>query len=477
MPASRRRRPARPWSWPWLVPILLATAAGAEESPRPDPPPGGVSFLNDVAPVLVKRCIACHNVKKAESQYDLTTFARLAKGGQQGRGITLEPGRPDESRLVELIRHDGDPRMPYKQGPLSPEAVALVERWVEEGARYDGGDPDEDWVSLRHRRAPVVVPESYPIAVPIAAVAFSPDGTAVATSGNHEVNLWKVADGTPAQRLRGVSERVHEIAYSPDGQWLAIAGGDPGRSGAVKLWNAAPDGAGRPARTLFEGDDTVFAVAFSPDGEHVAAAGSDRAVRVWEVETGKLLATIDDHADWILGLAFSPDGRLLATASRDKTSKVFRWATKETLATFAGHADTVFAVAFTPDGRRVATGGGDASVRIWDPSEDARQSALLGGFKGPVFRVRFSPDGKRLVAGSADRTVRVFEEGVPRLTLDGHADWVHALALSPDGATIASGSWDGEVRLWRLADGKPVASFLAAPGFSRVARAGTNPAP
>jgi WD40 repeat protein len=473
MPASRRHRPA----WPWLVTILLAPVAGAEESPRPDPSPGQVSFLNDVAPLLVRNCIACHNVKKTESKYDLTTFARLAKGGQQGVGITLEPGRPDESRLVELIRHDGDPRMPYKQAPISQEAVALIERWVKEGARYDGDDKDEDWVALLRRRAPVVVPERYPIAVPIAALAFSPDGSAVATSGNHEVNLWKISEDlrTPARRLRGVSERVHEIAYSPDGKWLATVGGDPGRSGAVKLWVAGPDGDGQPARDLFEGDDTVFAVTFSPDSKNVAAAGSDRAVRLWEVETGKLLATIEDHADWILGLAFSPDGRLLATASRDKTSKVFDWAKKETLATFAGHADTVAAVAFTPDGRQVATGGGDGLVRIWNPSEDARQSAMLGGFKGPVFRVKFSPDGKHLVASSADRTVRVFEGSVPRLTLLGHADWIHALAISPDGETVASGSWDGEVRLWHLADGKPVATFVAAPGLSRVARANPEP--
>ena len=83
-----------------------------------------MSFIRDVAPILVENCIACHNPRKSESKYVMTTFTQLAKGGQQGEGITLEPGKPDESNLVELIRPDGKPRMPYKLDPLPPEKIA-----------------------------------------------------------------------------------------------------------------------------------------------------------------------------------------------------------------------------------------------------------------------------------------------------------------------------------------------------------------
>src|SRR5262249_55935671 len=127
---------------------------------------GPVSFLKDVAPILVQNCIACHNPKKAESKFVMTTFAQLAKGGQQGEGITLEPGDPDASRFVELLRPDGEPRMPYKQDPLPTDKIALIERWVKEGARYDGGDPTEDWAAVLRKMNPVVVPESYPVTVP-----------------------------------------------------------------------------------------------------------------------------------------------------------------------------------------------------------------------------------------------------------------------------------------------------------------------
>lgn len=447
-----------------LVGFLFTTPVLADEAP--------VSFMKDVAPLLVRNCIACHNPRKSESKYNMVTFAALAKGGQTGEDITLEPGDPEASRFVELLKPDGEPRMPYKQDPLPTEQVALIERWVKEGAKYDGTSPDEDWVALLHKTTPVNVPESYPVAVPITALAFSPDGSEIASSGYHEVNLWKAADGTSTRRLRGLSERIYDIAYSADGKWLATASGDPGQFGSAKLWIAEPNGGGKPVRDLVEAPDSVFAVAFSPDSKLVAAAGADRAIRIWEVETGKLHATIEDHADWIFDLAFSPDGKRLASASRDKTSKVFDVVKKESLVTFPGHVETVYSVVFAPDGKSIATGGGDNQIRMWNPDDDGKQIRNLGGFGGAVFKLQYHPDGKQLIACSADKSIRVFVDNSLKHTLQGHQDWVYSFALSPDGTTVASGSWDGEVRLWTLADGKPVRTILAAPGLKPVAQAG-----
>ena len=111
--AEKGRRPTRPRRQ-GSAPQEGQAPAEAKRVGKP------VSFMRDVAPILVENCIACHNPRKSESKYVMTTFAQLAKGGQQGEGITLEPGKPDESNLVELIRPDGQPRMPYKQDPLPP---------------------------------------------------------------------------------------------------------------------------------------------------------------------------------------------------------------------------------------------------------------------------------------------------------------------------------------------------------------------
>ncbi len=437
-------------------------------SPKPaaDGGPRPVSFIRDVAPILVENCIACHNPRKSESKYVMTTFAQLAKGGQQGEGITLAPGKADESYLVELIRPGGQPRMPYKQDPLPVEKITTIERWVAEGAKYDGGPPTEDWTILLRKTQHVSVPEAYPAAVPITALEFTRDGSALATAGYHEINYWKTGDGTLARRVGGLAERIYDIAYSPDGKWMATASGDPGIFGVARIWAAEPGAGAKPVRELIETQDVVFSVAFSPDSKRVATAGADRAIRIYEVETGKLLFQVEDHADWIFAVAFSPDGKRLASASRDKTCKVFDIEKKESLVTFPGHAQPVYTIAFSPDGKSVASGGEDNRIRVWNPDADGKQVRDIGGFGGTVFRLRYSPDGQTLVACSADKQVHVFKaSGSSLRKLQGHQDWIYSVAISRDSKTIASGSWDGDVRLWNLADGKPIRHFTAAPGY------------
>ena len=440
-PAAKPAEPKKVEAKPADVPKPAETKKPTAPAMKPT-----VSFMKDVAPILAQNCIACHNPKKAESKYVMTTFAALKKGGQRGEEACLVPGSPDESDFVAMTRSDGDPRMPFKQDPLPPAKVAVLEKWVAEGATYDGKAPTEDWTIALRRSIPIVVPEAYPVAVPITALAFSPKVGELASSGYHEVNLWTLADGKVARRLRGLPERIYDIAYSPDGKWLATAGGDPGQFGSVKLWEVAADGSAKPVRELLESIDCVFAVAFSPDNKTLAAAGADRAVRIWDVATGKELALIEDHADWIFDVAFSPDGKRLASASRDKTAKVFDVAKKESLVTFPGHAESVYTVSFSADGKSVITGGGDNQIRVWNPDEDAKQIRTMGGAGGPVFKLCVLPDGKTIVACSADAKVRVYVDNSLKQTLAGHKDWIYSLAVALDGKSIASGSWDGEVR-------------------------------
>src|SRR5688572_2218974 len=112
----------------------------------------------------------------------------------------------------------------------------------------------------------------------------------------------------------------------------------------------------RPA-TIGDGSAEVLAVAYSPDRETLATAGADKAVRLWEVGSGKLLATLEGHSDAVAGLAFAPGGKTLASASYDRTIKLWDVAARKELRTLSGHKNWVMGVAFSPDGATLASAG------------------------------------------------------------------------------------------------------------------------
>ncbi|MBI3463986.1 MAG: hypothetical protein HY000_13150 [Planctomycetes bacterium] len=444
-----------------LVTCFLSTQFALAQEAKPAGQP--VSFAKEVAPILVQRCVACHGADKPKGNFSLNTFDVLSKG-VKGEPVIV-PGKPEESPLVDVLQPDAPTRMPYKEDPLPKEQIELIARWVKEGAKFDGPSTTAQLLSIVPKPKNLnVAPAVYPAPIAITAVVFNPDGTQVATGGYHEVLIWEVASGKLLKRLQGLPERTYAIRYSPDRRWIATASGTPAQSGVVRLWDATT---GEPIRDMVEVEDSIFALAFSPspNSKLLAAGGCDRTIRIWDVVTGKLAKSIEDHADWVLDLDFSPDGTRLVSGSRDKTSKVFDVAKGESLVTFPEHTDAVYAVAFAKDGKSIATAGGDKVIKVWDPANEAKKIRDIGGHGMAIFRMQFTSDGSQLLTCSADKTARAFNpaNGQQIRALQGHNDWIYAVAFSPDGKLIATGSWDGEVRLWNAADGAAVKNFVAMP--------------
>lgn len=417
-----------------------------------------VLFSKQVAPVFIKRCLACHNAQTAKGRYNMDSYVGVMKGGEQGD--TLIPKDADTSNLIAMIE---DGTMPKDADPLTKDEIAAVKQWVLNGARLDAGlKPEAQLVTIVPKLPQPAAPESYRVPVPITAVAWSPDGNTLASSGYHEVILWNPNDGALIRRITNVAERTHDLKFNADGTLLAVASGTPGQMGEVKLFNPTD---GTLVRDLMTTNDAVFGVAFSPDGKKLATCSADRSIRIFDMATFAQERLIEDHADWVMDIAWSPDGAKLASASRDKTSKVFDAKTGESLVTFPGHSEVVYGVAFSPDGTQVLTSGRDNRVRAWNPT-NAAQVREIGGFGGEVYRVVVTPDG-RLFTCSADKTAREHKvaDGAAVRSFAGHQDWIYSVAFNPATKRLATGSWDGEVRVWNAEDAKGMTTFVAAPGF------------
>jgi WD40 repeat protein len=470
-----------------LILSLFAPAPTRGQAPDPNKP---VSFMDEIAPILKENCFACHGPKQPKGRFNMTTFEGLLKGGDKGEAVV--PGKPEESFLWTLTSGTESPEMPPKEagGMLPKEKVALIERWIKQGAKFDGPSPQADLVAeLRKRWRPPTPPTAYTKPAVITALTFTPDGQKLVVGGHHELLVWDYAAGKLEKRIRTRAERARAMVFLPDGKTLVVAGGRPGQEGDVRLYNLdAPhpkneggvlvyDGVtaqgGVLVRELLQADDEVLCLALSKDGKKLAAGGCDRIVRVWSLDgSPKLEQAIENHADWVLGVAFSPDGTKLLTCSRDKTCKVWDLAAKESVLTFPGHQNTVYDVTIRPDGKIAVSCGEDNQLRFWNAFSDGKQIRSTGGHAKAVFKVVHHPTKPLLVTCSADGTVRVWnaDNGQNVRTLSGHTDWVYAVAVSPDGKLVASGAYNGEVRVWTLDDGKPVTVFNASPGIPTAAK-------
>jgi mono/diheme cytochrome c family protein len=448
------------WLAAALVMLATATALNAADIAAPS---GLVSFRREVAPVLQQKCVTCHGPEKSKGGYQLHTFESLMRSGDS-QEVPVVPGDPERSQLYRLlVAKDADDRMPQKDDPLPAAQIALIERWIREGAKFDGPDAQMPLASLLAPTNHPAPPATYSQPVPILALAFSTDGTELAAGGHHEVTLWNPLDGTLLRRITNLVQQTHALSFSPDGSLLAACGGYPGRAGELCLLDPRGDS---PRQTLVTAADCLLALAFSLDGRRLIVGGGDNVIRVFNVAGGREERRIEQHADWVMGLAFSPDGAQFASASRDKTARLFDAATGELQETYTGHAEAVFGVAFSVNGRFVLTGGRDKTIHAWQ-TNDAKKVFEVGGLESALLRL--TAHGDQLFSCFTDGQVQHHRLADKKAELvrsySGHRDIVYALAYHAATKRLATGGFDGEVRVWDTQNGELMHRFTAAPGY------------
>ena len=247
-------------------------------------------------------------------------------------------------------------------------------------------------------------------------------------------------------------DKINDIAYSPDGTKLAVAGGN-----GIWLYDAQT---GHELVQFAGHTDTVTVhnVAFRPDGKTIVSAGTsyDQTIRIWDVNTGRNLRTFKYQ---VFDVAFSPDGKMIVSGSPDKNLYLLDADTGKLVRTLSGHTDFVWSVAFSPDGKTIASRSQDKTIRLWDANTGKLLRTLTMDTHLPKYFLNiviFSPDGKVIASVGNDRTICLWDANtgkrlrtIARNTTPFHKN----LAFSPDGSMIACNNWL-DIDLWDVNNGK-----------------------
>jgi WD40 repeat protein len=268
-------------------------------------------------------------------------------------------------------------------------------------------------------------------------VAFSPDGTLLASaSRDNTARLWRM-DGSLVAVLKGHDDRVQSVAFSPNSRLIASASQD----GTLKLWQR--DGTLVQTFKGFSVDECK--VVFSPDGQFIAAtAAKQDTIKVLRLD-GTIVTTLIGHRDTIRSIAFSPNGKQLISASEDKTIRLWR-RDGSLIKVLTGHREIVNQVAFSPDGQWIASASGDHSVRLWS---QAGRLIRIWKHLAPVKGLAFDPQGETLVSAADDNTVKVWRiDGTLLRTFSSYAG-ITSVAFSPDGKVLALAGHDSLIKFLR----------------------------
>ena len=267
----------------------------------------------------------------------------------------------------------------------------------------------------------------------------------------------KPMQGDTEATRRHVAEKVIQLdykeasistyAFSPDGK-RALTGDHCD----VRLWNVET---GRCLRTMQGHASYIHRVVLSADQRLALSASGDSTVRLWDLETGRCLRVLEDKMSFVYSVVWSANQRRAISGSADYKMRLWDLETGCCLRLFEGHTMVVFDVAWSVDETRVLSAGGDNTLRLWDV-ETGRCLRVLEGHTKSVLGLAWSADQRHVLSSSWDKTVRLWdiENGRCLRVLEGQTDNVGSLAWNFDASHALSGGYGSTVRLWNVDTGR-----------------------
>ncbi len=298
---------------------------------------------------------------------------------------------------------------------------------------------------------------------PFRSLAFSPDSLELAAgSDDNLVHTYSAADGKALAVYVGQKGAIGTVAYV-DATGLVSGSADK----SVVVWETSPQWT--LVRSIGTGEtplvDRVIALAFSPDGQHLATGGGEPSrsgeLKIWNVADGKLIREIEDaHSDTVFSIKYSPQGDMLASGAADKFLKVWDVAKGTMIRSYEGHTHHVLGVAWKFDSTVLATCGADNVIKVWNV-DTGEQQRTISGFNKQLTAIEFVGNTVEVVASAGDKQVhrKRSDNGGNVRSYPGGTDYMYAVAVSADGNIVIGGGEDSVLFVWNGADGKELRKF------------------
>ncbi len=275
-------------------------------------------------------------------------------------------------------------------------------------------------------------------------VKFSSDERRIFTHDIFSISVWNARTGENIINIDDVFGT--EAFISPNGRRLVTHDSN----GTTRVWDVD---SGNVILSLEEYSARTITANFSFDGKQIIIADNNFA-KVWDVDSGSLITEFNGHNKDIWNIIPSPDPQSVLTASDDN---IFIWNTNsgQLISRLDGSIKSLKNIVFSPiKGQYIlATNTKDNTVKVWD-TVSGEQIANLRGHTEAIRNARFSPDGRNIVTASADNTARVWDttSGSQIAELRGHTDDVWNANFSSDGQKIFTVSRDQTIRVWPMYD-------------------------
>lgn len=395
-------------------------------------------------------------------------------GGASGE--VLFAGDLDSSRLWTMVTHQETPSMPPGGEKLPQKELDTIQSWIEGGLLENSGSkakamkksavaefkpsadnrPEgEPAMPTGIYREPIVVSEREGA---VTALATSPWAPLAAVAGPRQVSLYHTDSGELLGVLHFLEGFPYVLRFSRDGSILLAAGGRDASLGIVALFDVK---SGRRLATIGDELDAVIAADLRADRSLVALGGPRKIVRVYSVADGSLAYEITKHTDWITALEFSPDGKYLVTG--DRGGGLFLWdaATGRERGDLRGHSEQITAVSWRSDSGVLASGSEDDTIRLW--KTDAQQIKSWGAHGGGVLSVQFTQSGE-IVSAGRDRVVKMWKSdgGAIRNVATTDDIALHA-RFTHDAKRVLAADWAGNVRIHESENGNQITTLDPCP--------------